>query len=172
MKSALGGSTPSTPKGGLLNNHMQQGVDFIGVCVVFFCHDGKGNVLLGFRSKNARDEQSSWDIGGGGVEFAHGVEESLKREIKEEYNATVKDYKFLGFRDVHREQNEKTTHWIALDYKVLINPEEVKNNEPHKFEKLEWFAFDKLPQPMHSQWPMFLKLHKEKLFNNNGMDPR
>jgi ADP-ribose pyrophosphatase YjhB (NUDIX family) len=142
---------------------MQQGIDYIGVCVVFFCHDGKGNVLLGFRNKNTRDEQERWDIGGGGLEFGQPVEESLRREIKEEYDAEVLKTEFLGFRDVHRKLKGKPTHWIALDYKVLIDPTNVKNNEPHKFNKVEWFAFNKLPQPMHSQWPAFLEQHKEKL---------
>jgi 8-oxo-dGTP diphosphatase len=143
---------------------MKKGLDYIGVTTVFFCHDGKGNVLLGLRSKNTRDEHGRWDIGGGGLEFGQTVEESLKREIKEEYNAETLKFVFLGYRDVRRIHDNKPTHWIALDYKVLIDPKNVKNNEPHKFDKVEWFAFDNLPELMHSQWPIFLNRYKTKLY--------
>jgi len=84
-------------------------------------------------------------------------------EIQEEYNAKVLDFEFLGFRDVHRSHNGKPTHWIALDYKVLIDPEGVKINEPRKFGDLDWFTMDNLPQPVHSQLPEFLEKYQKKL---------
>ena len=42
------------------------------------------------------------------------------------------------------------THWIAIPFFVKVDPEEVKNNEPHKIEELGWFTLDALPQPLHS----------------------
>jgi len=131
--------------------------------VVYFCHDGKGKLLMAKRSANARDEQGRWDIGGGGMEFGETIEATLRKEIKEEYNADVLSFEFLGFRDVHRVHDEKPTHWIALDYKVLINPEGVKINEPDKFDDLNWFTLDSLPNPVHSQFPEFLNKYQEKL---------
>ena len=35
---------------------MKKGIDCTGVCVVYFCHDGEGNFVMGRRSENARDE--------------------------------------------------------------------------------------------------------------------
>ena len=142
---------------------MKKGFDFVGVCVVFFCHDGKGNVLMAKRSQNARDEQGRWDIGGGGVEFGETVEQILRNEIKEEYNADVISFEFLGFRDVHRTHGGKSTHWIALDFKVLVDPNGVKINEPHKFDELGWFKLENLPKPNHSQFRTFLEKYREKL---------
>ena len=83
---------------------MQKGIDYPGVSVVFFCHDGNGNYLLHKRSKNARDEQGRWDMGGGGLEFGDTVIEKLKEEIMEEFCAQVKKVEFLGYRDVHKKQ--------------------------------------------------------------------
>ncbi|MGE5392338.1 MAG: NUDIX domain-containing protein [Candidatus Saccharibacteria bacterium] len=142
---------------------MQKGLDFIGVTTVFFCHDGQGKVLLAKRSQNARDEQGRWDIGGGGLEFGMKVEESLRREILEEYNAEVLSFEFLGYRDVHRTLDGKPTHWIGLDFRVLIDPANVRINEPHKFDALEWFELGSLPEPLHSQLPTFLRLYENKL---------
>jgi 8-oxo-dGTP pyrophosphatase MutT (NUDIX family) len=116
---------------------MQKGTDYIGNTVVYFCHDGKGNVLLGKRSQNARDEQGRWDIGGGGVEFGDTVLDTLKKEIFEEYCTDVLNCEFLGYRDVHREHENKKTHWVALDFKVLVDREKARNGEPHKFDAVE-----------------------------------
>lgn len=81
---------------------MKKGIDHIGVCVVFYCHDGKGNVLLSKRTKYCRDEHGRWDPGGGGVNFGEPVLRALKREIKEEYATNILKAEFLGVRDVHR----------------------------------------------------------------------
>ncbi|MEX0918477.1 MAG: NUDIX domain-containing protein [Candidatus Paceibacterota bacterium] len=142
---------------------MKKGEDFTGITIVYFCHDGEGNVLLNKRSNQCRDEHGTWDPGGGGLEFGDTVEDTLKKEILEEYCTDVLDYEFLGYRDVHREHQGNKTHWIALDFKVLINKTMVNNGEPHKFEIIEWFTLDSLPEPLHSQFPNFINQYKEKL---------
>jgi 8-oxo-dGTP pyrophosphatase MutT (NUDIX family) len=142
---------------------MKRGEDYTGVAVVYFCHDGNGNFLLNKRGINCRDEHGTWDPGGGGIEFCDTVENSLKKEIKEEYCTDVINYEFLGFRDVHREHNGKKTHWIALDFKVLVDRNKVGNGEPHKFDAVEWFTLSNLPKPLHSQFPNFLAVYKSKL---------
>jgi 8-oxo-dGTP diphosphatase len=142
---------------------MKKGEDYTGVTVVYSCHDGNGNFLFNKRGVNCRDEQGKWDIGGGGLEFGDTIENTLRKEILEEYGTDVLQYDFLGYRDVHRENNGKKTHWIGLDFKVLVDRTKAKNGEPHKFDAVEWFTLDNLPSPVHSQFPNFLKLYKEKL---------
>lgn len=142
---------------------MKKGEDYTGVTIVYLCHDGNGNILLSKRSKNCRDEHGKWDPGGGGLEFSDTVENTLRKEIKEEYGTDVLDYEFLGYRDVHREHEGKKTHWIALDFKVLVDKDKVSNGEPHKFEAVEWFSLSNLPEPLHSQFPNFLNLYQERL---------
>lgn len=145
---------------------MEKGVDFVGITVVFFCHDGNGNFLLNKRGNNCRDEQGCWDSGGGGLEFGDTVEETLSKEIKEEYCTDVLSYEFLGFRDIHRENNGKNTHWISLDFKVLVDKDKVGNGEPTKFDEIGWFKLDSLPSPLHSQLPYFISKYKDKLGGN------
>lgn len=140
-----------------------KGIDYTGVTVVYFCHDGKGNVVMAKRSDNTRDEHGTWDIGGGGVEFDETIEGTLKKEIGEEYCTDVLKAEFLGYRDVHRSKDGKPTHWIALDFKVLIDPVKVRIGEPHKFVDIGFFRLDNLPSPLHSQLPNFLKLYNDKL---------
>jgi len=142
---------------------MQKGQDYTGITVVYLCHDGKGSVLLNKRSVNCRDEHGAWDPGSGAMEFGDTVEHTLKKEIAEEYCTDVLNYEFLGYRDVHREHDGRKTHWIALDFKVRINEKKVSNGEPHKFDAVEWFTLDKLPTPLHSQFPYFLEKYDTKL---------
>src|ERR1700685_3937593 len=102
---------------------LKKGEDYIGVSVVYLCHDGEGNYLLNKRSNQTRDEHGTWDSGGGGLEFNDTVEGTLKKEITEEYCVDVINSEFLGFRDVHRTNNGQPTHWVTLDFKVLIDRE-------------------------------------------------
>ncbi len=146
---------------------MEKGVDYIGVSVCYFCHDGKGKFIMGKRSDNARDEHSKWDIGAGGVEITDSIEETLKKEIKEEYCTEVLSFEFLGFRDIFRNHFGTKTHWLALDYKVLVDPTMVNNGEPHKMDEVKWFNLSDLPSEaeMHSQWSIFLNKYRERLQN-------
>ena len=142
---------------------MKKGEDYTGVTIVFACHDGAGNYLLDKRSENCRDEHNTWEPGGGGLEFNDTVEGTLRREIAEEYCTDVLGHEFLGYRDVHREHNGKKTHWIALDFKVLVDREKVRNGEPHKFTEIGWFKLGAFPEPLHSQFPYFLEKYKDRL---------
>lgn len=142
---------------------MQKGMDYVGVTVVFLCHDGEGNYLLAKRGANARDEHGTWDGGGGGLDHGDTVEETLRKEIMEEYCTDVISHEFLGYRDVLREYDGRTTHWIALDHLVLVDRGMAKNGEPHKLDEIGWFTLDKLPEKLHSQFPNFLALYGDRL---------
>ena len=131
---------------------IQRGFDYIGVTCAFFCHDGKGNILLHKRSQQCRDEQGNWDNGGGALEFGEDWYEAVAREIKEEYCATAKDVTFAVATNVLREHDGKQTHWVALIFTAKLNPEEVAIGEPHKMDDIGWFAPDSLPNPLHSQF--------------------
>lgn len=144
---------------------LQKGIDFIGVTVSYFCHDGQGNYVFQKRGKQCRDEHFRWDCGGGGLEFGETVEECLKKEVKEEYCADILNSEFIGYHDSHRIQNGKPAHWIALHFKVLVDPKQVKNGEPHKFDEIGWFRLNNLPpaSELHSQLPAEIEKYRDRL---------
>ena len=143
---------------------MKKGVDFTGVSVVFYCHDGQGNILMSKRTNKTRDEHDRWGAGGGAIKFHEKAEDALRREIKEEYDTDVLSFDFLGFRNVHKIDEEKRKiHWIALDFKVLVDREKVINNVPEEHAEIGWFTLNNLPNPLHSQMPIFLKKYKKRL---------
>jgi len=129
---------------------LKRGVDFIGVGCVFFCHDGKGNVLLHKRSDKCRDEHGKWDSGAGAVEHGETFEETIRREVLEEYLAESLDVKYVSTRTLIREHEGKTTHWVQNLHLVLVDPDKVGIGEPEKMEEIGWFPFDDLPEPLHS----------------------
>lgn len=142
---------------------MKKGEDFTGVTIVYFCHDGNGNFLMNKRSTNCRDEHGCWDQGGGGLEFGDTVENTIRKEVQEEYCTDVINFEFLGYRDIHRTHNDKNTHWVALDFKVLVDKEKAQNGEPHKFDEIGWFQINNLPENLHSQLPKFIEKYKGRL---------
>lgn len=142
---------------------MVKGVDYPGIAVVFFCHDGQGTYLAGKRSSRARDEHGCWDIGGGGVKHGELLEDALKREVKEEYGCDSISIEYLGFREVHRVMEGKATHWIVFDFKVRIDPVQVRNGDPEKIDEIGWFSLESLPAPCHSQIPPTIQKYRDRL---------
>jgi 8-oxo-dGTP pyrophosphatase MutT (NUDIX family) len=140
-----------------------KGTDYIGVCVTFFCHDGKGRFLMSKRGKKTRDERGTWDIGAGGLEFGDDIFERIRTEVKEEYCTNVIEIEFLGYRNVHREHDGRPTHWVGLDFKVLVDPTKVKNGEPDILDDVQWFTPDMLPEGLHSEMPKFFRDYKDRL---------
>ena len=129
---------------------MQKGIDYIGISASYVCHDGKGNYLMNKRSTKCRDEHGCWDFGGGSVEFGDTIEETLKKELKEEYCVEKFTSKFLGYNESFRNIEGKKSHWIHFCFLVEVDSNEVKNGEPEKFEELGWFTLNDLPKPLHS----------------------
>lgn len=142
---------------------MQKGIDHIGISVSYFCHDGKGKYLMNKRSSRCRDEQGRWDFGGGSIEFGDTIEETLRKELKEEYCVEKFNSKFVGYNESFRELNNKKYHWIHFHFLVEVDPEEVKNGEPEKFDELGWFALSNLPEPLHSAALPDIKQFKDQL---------
>jgi ADP-ribose pyrophosphatase YjhB (NUDIX family) len=147
-----------------------KGKSFIGITTVFLCHDGKGKLLLGKRSKNARDEHGRWDPGGGGLKHGETVENGLRRELFEEYGVEPKQLDFIGYFDAFREAPDGTpTHWLAMCFAAEVNPDQVEIKEPDIIDEFGWFKLDNLPSPMHSQYDIFFKKHGAKLKNYMGI---
>lgn len=145
----------------------KRGIDCIGVNVVFYCHDGKGNILLHKRSAKCRDEQGTWDSGAGAVEFGETLEEAVRREVREEYGTEAIKAEYVTTLNVLRKHNDQPTHWVKNLHWVLVDPFKVKNGEPEKIDELSWFTFDNHPEPMHSQWARETELLRKYLAEQN-----
>jgi len=141
-----------------------KGISFVGVTTCFWCYNKNGEFWLAKRSRNTRDEQGTWEPGGGGLKWGSTAEDNVIREVKEEYGATAEKITFLGYRDAFRSLADGTpTHWLGLDFAVLVDKKQMKINEPHMFDDASWFNLDELPQPLHSQIPVALEMYGDQL---------
>ena len=140
---------------------MKQGVDYIGVTVCFYCHDGKGKLLLNKRSENCRDEKGRWDCGGGALKFAETWEEGVRREVEEEYTCQIKKLDIVAVNNVIRTHEGRQTHWIAIIYAAEVNPRDVTIGDKDKISEIGWFNLNKLPKPLHSMYLTHLQYVKD-----------
>lgn len=141
-----------------------KGISFVGISASFICHDGEGSFYMALRGQNARDEQGTWDLGGGGVKWGEKVEDVIRREIKEEYGAEVLELEFLGYDDIFRKLADGTpTHWLAIRFAARVNRDDVFINEPEVLDDGGWFTLNNLPSPLHSQALPFLKKYQKQL---------
>ncbi len=129
---------------------MKPGLDYVGVSVAFFCHDGSGNFVFHKRSAQCRDHQGTWDSGGGKLEFGEQPEEALRRELREEYGCEGEIEEVLPPNSCVTNRPDGTkTHWVILPYIVKVVRSEVKLNEPESMDEIGWFPLSNLPSPLH-----------------------
>ena len=139
---------------------MTPGIDYTGVTVCFFCHDGAGNFLMARRSQKCRDEQGRWECGGGRLEFGEDPEEGVLREVREEYGCSGVIEERLHPRSIIREHKGRKTHWLALPYVIRVNPAAVRISEPEYIDEIGWFPLGGLPQPLHTGFAMQLEAYR------------
>lgn len=141
-----------------------KGISYVGVATSFLCYDKDGEFVMAKRSQTARDEQGTWDQGGGGLKHGSLLEENVRREVIEEYAAQPLKVDLIGFDEVFRNLKDGTpTHWICAHFVVLVDKNQVKNNEPESFDEIGWFTLDTLPSPLHSQQKPFFKKYAAEL---------
>jgi 8-oxo-dGTP diphosphatase len=78
------------------------------------------------------------------------------RGIRAPVASSALEIETIGVRNVLR--SNPATHWIAVLFAVRVDPATVTIGEPHKFDRLNWFAPDALPKPLHSQTAAGLEL--------------
>lgn len=141
-----------------------KGISFVGVTTSFLCYAKTGEFIMAKRGQKARDEQGTWDQGGGGLKWGVTAVENVRREVLEEYGAKAQKIDFLGYHDVFRELSDGTpTHWLLLSFAVLVDKEEARNNEPEVIDEIGWFNLASLPTPLHSQQQPFFQRYKTEL---------
>lgn len=125
---------------------MTPGIDYIGVgCGALIINDKKETLLLkrGVKSKN---QAGYWSKPGGTVEFGEKIEDTIRREIMEEFGVEIELIKFLGFTNhIMKEENQ---HWLSISYLAKIIKGEPKNLEPEKHDEIRWFKLNNLPDKL------------------------
>ncbi|MFA6304744.1 MAG: NUDIX hydrolase [Patescibacteria group bacterium] len=113
----------------------------VGIGVILIKED---KILMGLR-KNSHGT-GTWGFPGGHLELNESIEECSIREVLEESGLTIKNIRHLAFtNDIFTDENK---HYVTLFILADYNSGELKNLEPQKLEKWEWFKPSQLPSPL------------------------
>lgn len=140
---------------------LKSGVHYIGVSVSFYCYSGDGLFVMHKRSDECRDEQGSWDFGGGKLEFGENLEEGVLREVMEEYGILGEILEQLPAHSILRENQGVKTHWLTIPFVIKVDIEKVVNADPDKIVEIDFFDLDNLPKPLHKGAEATLKKFKK-----------
>ncbi len=114
----------------------------------------EGKILFGKRLK--RFGENTWHPPGGHIEIFESIENTAKREAKEETNVDIDNVRVLAVtNDIDKKIGiHYVTVWVISDYAGG----EPKNMEPTKAENWDWHEWDKLPKPFFIPVENFMKL--------------
>ena len=119
-------------------------------------------VLLGHRCSlhdtGGIFEPDSWALPGGKQECNETIFECAKRETKEETNLDISNLEVFGAGD----DIEPGKHYVTLYIKALEYSGELKNMEPDKQDKWEWFDLNNLPDNLYTPSRKTLELYLKK----------
>lgn len=121
---------------------MKRGVDYIGVGIGAVIFNKEGKIFLAKRGRKARNEAGKWECPGGALEFGESFENTLKREIKEEFGIDIEITDQLATFN-HIIPKEKQ-HWVALAFICKIKKGIPKILEPEKCEEIGWFTIEEM----------------------------
>lgn len=104
-------------------------------------------LLFGRKKENINPYPNAWHLIGGGIEEKETLEESIKREIREEANIEVKIKEMVGFDDdFELNKHGEMTHYIFLVYKAEYVSGEMRADDD--IVALKWFSKSKLPKEL------------------------
>jgi 8-oxo-dGTP pyrophosphatase MutT (NUDIX family) len=140
---------------------MRAGTDFIGITTPFYAIDGSGYLALHYRTSACRDEHDRWDTGSGQLEFGLSPEENVLRELEEEYGCSGTIIGSLPAHSIIREQEGRTTHWLAVPFFIRVERSEVVLREEEKHRDLIWATLSSIPTPLHSGFAYTLERYRD-----------
>jgi len=112
--------------------------------------DKNGMVLVMHRGPNVRSIPNVWSFPSGMHEIGERMEESLERELREEYDLQAIDCAMVGqYENIAGDLwDQEQYHWVISLYVALV--EDVKkavNKEPDKHDRMEFVHYTDLVTP-------------------------
>jgi len=104
----------------------------------------KNNKILVINTHDFKKNEDFYRLVGGGIDFGETGIEALKREVKEEINAEIKNIKYLGLIENIFNYEGKEMHEIGLVYKAefkdkeIYGKKEIKILDSRKPQKAYW----------------------------------
>lgn len=117
---------------------MKKGIDYIGVGVGAVIVNREGKIFLSKRGIDAYNEKGKWECPGGAMHIGESFEETIKREIREEFGCSVTPcIQLEPFNHIIPEEKQ---HWVALCFICILVEGAPSIKEPNKSEQIGWFS--------------------------------
>lgn len=145
---------------------MKAGKDFTGLGCGALIFNEKGQILMQLRGKSARNEHGMWAIPGGKVRFGEKVEDTIVRELEEECGIELVGVESIGY--VNHFIEKEAQHWVSIIFFAQNYTGQVKNMEPNKCERIEWFSLDGIPENASPVVTRALELYECSTWNIRG----
>ncbi|MGE5042405.1 MAG: NUDIX domain-containing protein [Candidatus Levyibacteriota bacterium] len=117
-----------------------RGKDYIGVGVGAVIINKKGQVLLIRRGPKSKNEVGMWGIPGGAVEYGEGLEDAIKREVREELAIEITPLKILSM--VNHIIEKDGQHWVTASFVSQLAKGTPKIQEKGKLDRIKWISID------------------------------
>jgi mutator protein MutT len=151
------------------NKKPKKGIDYIGSAIGVLMFNDKGEVFLSKRSQNAKNERGCWEMPGGSVDFGETLEETAKREVKEEFGVDIDI--LHQFKAENHFIPQEGQHWITTSFHAQIKEgQEPHIMEPEKCDAIGWFALNALPQPLSIISKIDIEEHIPLLINEKNKE--
>ena len=115
-----------------------------------------------------RSDFNSWDFPGGTMEINETIEESAKRELKEETNLEAEELKLLDVfsgEDIYRKYpSGDELYVVSVLYEIRKFTGELKIND-NESKKLKWFKINDLPKELSPVTKKCIDRIKDHLIN-------
>jgi len=104
----------------------------------------EGKILFGLRKGG--HGAGEWCPPGGKMEMKESPESCAVRETREETGLELQNVRFAGItNDIW---NDIGTHYVTINFVADWKSGQAAVMEPDKFERWEWFSWEKLPEPL------------------------
>jgi len=129
------------------NKHALAG---IGVMVT----NEKSEVLLGLR--HSSHGAGEWSFPGGKIDLGETMEETAKRETKEETNLEIFDLELISLTNELRYLKDGK-QFVVVGFKANTYRGELKLTNPERFHEWRWFPLNNLPKPLFEGTELMIK---------------
>lgn len=131
---------------------MKVGVDCVGVGIGALIINKERKIFLALRGQKAKNERGLWETPGGGAEFGETMEQTVVREMKEEYGFRIDPLEvFYVYDHILHEEGQ---HWVAITFLCKVKVGKPKILEVGKCDAIGWFSIaeaEKLPLAQTAQ---------------------
>jgi len=119
----------------------------------------KGEVLLGLR--HSSHGAGEWSFPGGKVDLGETIEQTAKRETKEETNLEVDDLELVSLTNELRYLKDGK-QFVVIGFKANSYQGELQLANPERFHEWRWFSLDNLPSPLFEGTELMIKNYLAK----------